>query len=126
MSLRRIFSLWAPALLWAGLLFYMSSRALPEAPPGSDKIAHFCAYALLSALLLRALHRGAGPVRAPLALTAVALATLYGVSDELHQSFVPGRDASVLDVCADFAGAATAAVVLWGARASRRGIHPVA
>jgi VanZ family protein len=38
------------------------------------------------------------------------LATAYGVSDEYHQSFVPGRDASVRDVGSDFAGAALGAL----------------
>jgi VanZ family protein len=46
------------------------------------------------------------------AFAVVGLCTLYGISDEVHQSFVPGRDASAGDVAKDFAGASLAAFIL--------------
>ena len=72
----------------------------------SDKVAHFVAYGLLGVLLTRAF---AGAAWAGYTGDAVVRAwvgtTLYGVSDELHQAFVPGRTPSVGDGVADAAGA---------------------
>lgn len=75
-----------------------------------DKIGHLIAYAVLGALIWRALDRvsvGWGRVGA-----AVALATAYGVTDELHQLYVPGRDFDLVDLGANALGAALASVVL--------------
>lgn len=81
-------------------------------PPGADKVAHALAYAVLGALLAWATGRPG---------LAVALATLYGVSDELHQAFVPGRTPDVLDLVADLLGAtAGAAAVGFHHRRRRR------
>lgn len=92
---------WAPALLWAAAIFWASSQPrLVELPwvLGWDKLHHCTAYAVGGAALAHAL-RG----RAPWA--AVALGMLYGASDELHQWFVPGRQADWRDVVADAVGA---------------------
>jgi len=91
------------ALAWAAIIFYLSSQPGSQVgiPPPWDKLAHFGAYALLSLLLVK------GGFSAP---TAVILASLYGAGDEWHQSFVPGRDASIGDVLADAAGALFAAI----------------
>jgi VanZ family protein len=88
----------------------------------SDKAAHFAAYALLGALLARAV---AGAVWAGYTRTSVwkawTFATLYAVSDELHQTFVPGRTASLGDGLADSIGAlAGAAAALLIARRVQR------
>lgn len=123
MRLRRFLSLWGPVLLQTGLLFYLSSqRMLPHGPRFTDKVAHFVAYGLLALLFLRALHGGFVPLNRPRALFAIALAIAYGVSDEFHQSFVPGRDASGYDLLADALGAITA-TLLAGA-VLRRGTPP--
>lgn len=75
----------------------------------ADKLLHFIGYALLGALsLLGAGARG----RVRHLLTAWLAAALYGVADELHQGFVPGRSASSADVLADWVGAAAGVAVL--------------
>ena len=105
---RRRAAAWIGAAAWAALLFGLSSLppgATPTSPlsfPGDDKVVHAALYAVLGGLLRVALGRS-GP--------AVALAAAYGVTDELHQAFVPGRDADVLDWLADLVGAASGAAL---------------
>jgi VanZ family protein len=116
---------WLPAAVWAALIFGVSSlSALPEAPTGiTDKHAHLGVYGVLGALLVWGLT-AAAPRRTTwrTVVLAVVLATIYGVSDEWHQSFVPNRQVSGLDVAADAAGAALAAVGLraWAIIRARR------
>ncbi len=79
----------------------------------SASFGHSIGYALLGVLLLRALARGRlSGVTWGRALAAIALATLYGVSDEAHQSFVPGRSPDRFDVLADCVGAALAVMLV--------------
>jgi VanZ family protein len=97
-------------------IFYASSLPDLSALPGgiSDKVGHFLGYALLGALLLRALSgahvRGATPA---VACRAFLLSVVYGVSDEGHQHFVHGRTAAFDDLLADTSGAAFAIAVCW-------------
>ena len=95
---------WVPPLLWAGLLFVTSSipgRALPSPGiPYLDKAVHAAAYLVLAWLLARALRARNGRALAVAALVAA----LYGVSDEVHQRWTPGRDADVWDAVADAVG----------------------
>ena len=116
---------WAPALLWAALIFTLSAMSSLPAPPGgmTDKHAHFVTYAILGASIVWGLtDRSPARTTWTVALGAVALAALYGASDEWHQSFVPGREVSALDLAADTAGAAMAAVALraWAIIRARR------
>lgn len=107
---------WAPVVLFMVVIFVGSSiPQLPDIPGGfSDKTAHGCEYAVLGLLLARGL---AGPrwlaLPLRLALAAVVLAALYGVSDEFHQRFVPGRSYDVHDMMADAVGASISAGALW-------------
>ena len=116
---------WGPALLWAGVIFGLSSMSeLPSAPSGiTDKHAHFGVYAVLAALLVWGLtNRSPNRTTWATVAMAIALATLFGVSDEWHQSFVPNREVSALDWTADTAGAAVAAVAMraWAIIRARR------
>jgi VanZ family protein len=98
------------------MIFALSSTPdLPSLPGGmSDKSAHALAYAGLGFLLVRALAGGLGrPVSPGAALLAVALGVAYGLSDEFHQLFVPGRQFDVGDLAADGLGVAAGAVVGW-------------
>jgi VanZ family protein len=99
-----------------GLIFYLSSRESvgPELPAFTRLIAHFFEYALLASLWVWALHPAIGSRGFAL---AAALSFAYAISDELHQSSVPGRDADPLDLVVDGLGIA-AAIWLFRARAA--------
>ncbi|HYX89497.1 MAG TPA: VanZ family protein [Gaiellaceae bacterium] len=100
MALSRRFSLWAPVLLWAAVIFALSS--IPSLGTGLGvwdtilrKGAHITEYAILALLLLRAIGREA---------PAFLLGLAYSATDELHQHFVRGRHASPVDVAIDALG----------------------
>lgn len=98
-----------------GLIFFASASPDPGAPPGglSDKGAHVVAYAALGGTLVRALARGRSASMTPARIAAAAvLATLYGLTDELHQLFVPGRTPDPRDVAADAVGGIAGAVAV--------------
>ena len=106
---------WGPALAWAALIFTFSSFSKLPAPPGelTDKHAHFIVYGVFGALVVWGLtDRAPGRTTWRMVATTAVVALLYGLSDELHQSFVPGREPSGLDLAADVAGATGAAVAL--------------
>ncbi len=118
--LRTPLLLWGPVALQMVLIFIASSIPnLTELPGGiSDKSGHGIGYALLGAVLLRALAGGRlRGVTWGRAAAAILLAVAYGVSDEFHQSFVPGRTPDVFDVAADGVGAAIAVAAGGAARA---------
>lgn len=106
-------NLWGPVVAWMAVIFAASSLRFAGGGPGiPDWVSHGTVYLILSALLCRALAGGfSAPLSGGTALLAVTLATLYGVSDELHQTFVPGRDASTADVAKDLAGSAVGALL---------------
>ena len=100
---------WLPAILWMSFLFYLSHQAAPLERVASDIdpfLAHIAVYSILAFLLHAALtgSRSTTARWVPVSI-AFALAVLYGVSDEIHQAYVPGRVASELDLLADGIGA---------------------
>jgi VanZ family protein len=110
----------------AGIFVVSSIPDLGPLPGGvSDKSGHTLAYAGLGVLLLFALAQGrVDGVTLRRAALAVVLATAYGITDEWHQSFVPGRSPEVADVIADAVGAAlgvTLAVLLARLPGRRKG-----
>ena len=114
----QVFWYWLPAVLYAGMIYYMSSQSHPEEQlPAlvlkdiSDKVLHAVEYAGLAVLCYRAFRWAAGPSVARQALVlAIVTASIYGVTDEVHQFFVPYRESSWLDWLADTAGAAVGAL----------------
>jgi VanZ family protein len=97
------------------LIFVGSSLSDPAPPPGgmSDKTAHFLAYAALGAALIRALAAGRpSAMTVGRVLLAFAVATVYGITDEFHQSLVPNRMPDAMDLAADAAGALAGASAL--------------
>jgi VanZ family protein len=111
-------SLWGAVALYLAFIFVLSSIAHPpELPNGSDKRLHAALYAGLGMLLARALAGGlTRTVTRGMVVTTTVLSGLYGVSDEIHQIFVPPRQVEVLDVVADTIGGALGAIALyaWG------------
>ena len=106
--------LWGPVVFWCGLIFYFSHQPhLRIVEAWWDlivrKIAHMVEYGILARLFSRALT-GSAPAWTSRKVwqTAFVLTVLYAVSDEWHQSFIPGRVGSVVDVGIDSLGAALA------------------
>lgn len=99
---------WLPVAAWCGLIFALSG--VPGLDSGLSwdftlrKGAHMFEYAVLFLLVRRALAATTRLSRGACVSTAVALTVLYAVSDEFHQSFVPNRGASALDVMIDAVG----------------------
>ncbi len=110
---------WGPIVAYAGLIFYLSSQPHPEENlPSivslfSDKFLHVIEYAVLGGLFYRGFRWGTDESWRPWAVPLALLCTsLYGVSDEIHQSFVPFRESSWLDWLADTIGATLGAAGL--------------
>ena len=125
---------WVPVIAWMGLIFYLSSQ--PDLPHPKafgletlqDITGHFLEYAILACFLYRTsvgqahrVFRLSGTL-----LFSLGVASIYALSDELHQSFVPYRQASWADIATDAAGIVTALVVLhlWQRRQQERVAGP--
>lgn len=103
--------------LYCGFIFYLSSLSEPpSAPasfPGVDKVAHGLLYAGLAATLSVGIRRSNDPARPSVQFWVPLLfASLYGLSDEVHQLFVPLRTFEWWDWAADSAGAGMAQLLL--------------
>ena len=112
--MKPVLAAWLPVVAWAALIFAMSS--IPDLGTGLGgwdlvlrKLAHAAEYAVLGALLVRAVRRE---------VPAAALGIAYALTDEIHQAFVPGRQGRPLDVLIDAAGVHLGVYVL--GRAGRR------
>ena len=101
---------WGPAIAWTALTFYVSHQPVVHIPFGApDYVAHALNYGVLGALLIWAVTGGHWTTATPAQMAkAISLAVLCGIGDEFHQSFVPGRDASLSDLAADAVGASAA------------------
>ncbi len=99
MPAARVANVWLPVVAWAAAIFALSSLPALESGFGVwdlllRKAAHVTEYAVLGALLARAVRE----------LPAFAAGVLYAVTDELHQTVVAGRTGALLDVAADATG----------------------
>lgn len=111
----RVAWLWGPVAVSMAVIFALSAMSSPPNPGAvGDKTEHFVGYGILGAVTARATAGGTlAGLSGGAAAAAWTLATLYGVSDEYHQSFVPGRTADPADALADASGAAVAVGALW-------------
>lgn len=120
--MRRFLWYQGPLVGWAITIFILSS--LPKLSkisllPHTDKVAHAIFYGVLAWAAHRAFYNQDrwAAVRSWSRLLAILFALLYGLTDEVHQSFVPGREPSLLDLAADAVGATIAvALIAWRQR----------
>jgi VanZ family protein len=95
-------------------IFVASSSSDPSYVPPvfSDELLHLGIYASLGAALLHAFADGrAERITRRRVVAAIGASLLYGMSDEFHQSFVPGRTPDVMDLLMDVIGASAGAAV---------------
>lgn len=111
-----------PMILVMGTIFFLSHQSGDVVDigyfPGIDKVAHCLVYGLLAATVIVA-HGQKARSNKPLMVSMLAcvVCLLYGLSDEFHQSFIPGRFVSGGDILADMVGAvAVSAGWFWGYR----------
>jgi VanZ family protein len=111
---------WVPALLVMAVIFALSATPGPDLPNFGfwdtlvKKGGHFIGYAILASAYLYGLSNQKGGPRVRPYILAFTLAILYAVSDEYHQSFVPGRHPSWVDAfLIDGSGAALALWSTW-------------
>ncbi len=133
-------TLWVVTLAWAGMIFTLSTGTygssfsawllreflrllhLEVSPPTFGvlhfclrKLAHLTEYGIFSSLLYGSLERGRSlEWRARTALWCVLMAGAYSLTDEFHQSFVPGRTASWMDCGIDTVGAFLGMLLVYG------------
>lgn len=112
-----------PALILMGILFALSSRAgQPQSwlQPPLDKIVHIIAYGALGLSFCVWIRPQRWESRRGLHIALVLLAVgLFGITDEFHQSWVPGRVPSLGDWIADMIGGALAIALFLGTRSYR-------
>ncbi|MCL2231627.1 MAG: VanZ family protein [Treponema sp.] len=105
-----------PAPLIAGTLWFLSSQSTLPQPPGPlgwDKLQHLLAYGTLAfaiGLWITPVFWKQRPIAA-LLLTA-AIGSAYGVIDEIHQYFVPGRHSDIWDWVANTLGSILGALAI--------------
>jgi VanZ family protein len=114
-------SAWLPVLIWMFVIFLFSGQPHSAAVTGVvfgqfnlpvRKLAHASEYAILFLLSRRAFRASEGKSTRLKSLKAIVLCLFYALSDEWHQSFVPGRSASLNDVAIDISGAFLASVTI--------------
>jgi len=135
----KTFVWWLPVLIWAGVIFYASTRTFGHAfsdrllsdafaflhleishhqfrllATGFRKLGHFSEYAIFTIFLYYALGGGHGSAfSSKRALGCILLAGLYSLTDEFHQSFVPNRGSSIVDCGFDTIGATLGMVIVY-------------
>lgn len=108
-----------PAIAWAGVIFFASSIPASKLPRMAlmvnDKLVHGIIFFVLGLLIYRALEPRAPSTQFDWGrfLIAVSAVVIYGMLDEFHQSFVPGRTVDIKDATADALGGLVSGLVLF-------------
>jgi VanZ family protein len=109
---------WLPAVAWAGLIFFLSAQpdeTLEKLGLQGQLLSiggHLVVYFVLMVLLVVALRLSSNLPSRQVYILSFLIVALYGLSDEYHQSFVPGRTATIDDWIVDLIGAAIAWIIL--------------
>lgn len=118
-SAQKILFLWLPVLVWAGLIFFLSSRQGLSIGEGAvdlwtRKPAHIGEYAILFLLIFRTIRGSFGKIWSAreLYLGAGVLTFLYAATDEIHQLFVPTRAGKIEDLGFDLLGILTGVLLI--------------
>lgn len=110
---------WIPVIVWAGVIFLFSTLVVVKSPEFNlvdfivKKSAHFVEYAILALLLYRALINTTRLSKKKAGMLTVLFIVFYGISDEYHQSFTPGREPAIRDILIDSLGGATSLFLIW-------------
>ena len=97
----------AQLILYCALIYWLSNQSTlptPELFQHQDKVIHAGAYFVMAIFALRALRHVISSL-AMLLLSSLVFCSVYGMLDEWHQSFVPGRMCDINDWLADTVGA---------------------
>jgi len=113
---KKFIKLWSPPVIYAILIYWLSSLERPFVIDlgvnNFDKLIHLVEYAIFGFLLIRAI-KGSGndlSIKNALIITFI-IGTFCGFTDELHQSVVPGRYATMADFIFDSIGTFTGAIL---------------
>ena len=100
--------IWLPVIFYCSLIFYLSSLESIQLPVtfwNIDKLLHLVEYGALAFLFLFALDKTVTFNKRALSIMTILFCLFYGISDEMHQYFVPGRFACVVDLIFNLTGA---------------------
>lgn len=110
---------WLPAFVWMGLIFYFSSHSRVEVSENFFiqfavfKSLHLIEYGLLYMFFYRALRNTWRVPEWQRHYTAFVIAAVYGLTDEIHQVFIPSREGKFRDVVIDAVGVSLAMFIIW-------------
>lgn len=110
---------WGPAVAWAGLIFVLSAQ--PGLRISSDDnvdaparhVAHGFVYTVLVLLIIHGMGQLGRPLTVRTAVIAGVLGVGYGITDEVHQTFVPDRTGQAIDVGYDAVGVGVGLIIAW-------------
>ena len=112
----KLISNWLPPIIWALIIFSFSSLQVGSSNEVYwkdfviKKTAHLVEYAILAILLYRAMVNSEIDKKKAL-IASIVMAGFYGLTDELHQSFTPGREPRIRDVVIDTIGASFGGII---------------
>ena len=114
---RKVYLVYVPLIVYWIVLFIATTIPTSSLPSVavSDKIKHFGAFFGLSVLLSLTLMYQSKVLffKKYFVVSAIVISSIYGMLDEIHQSFIPGRYSEFLDWVADSVGAAAGAYIVF-------------